>query len=200
MLSAARIAAALLREAHEGRLVITPQPDLTVLEKSGAASVDLRLGRWFSSLRATRAPVIDVLDDAQVVDDSLVRTTYVPFASAFVLHPGSFVLAVTLEWIRLPHNLSGDVGGKSTWGRHGLSVATATGVHPTFTGCLTLELANIGSVPIKLYPGTLICQLFLHEIAEFAADTEHSAFVGHRRPVLGGIKLDATARRLSRRS
>jgi dCTP deaminase len=122
---------------------------------------------------------------------------FVPLGKAFVLHPGSFVLAVTLEWIRLPHSLSGDVVGKSAWGRHGLNVATATGVHPTFTGCLTLELSNIGDIPIKLYPATRICQLFLHEVNQSDAKTELSGFVGQRRPVLAPIRLDDIARRLS---
>ena len=52
--------------------------------------------------------------------------------------------------------------GRSTLGRIGLVVATAIGIHPGFQGCLTLELANIGEVPIKMRPGMRIAQLFLH--------------------------------------
>ena len=198
MLSSAKIADLLGDRTGADRLVITPAPNLDELRKSGAASVDLRLGTWFSSLRASRTTALDVMDASHAVDARMGKMSFVPFGSAFVLHPGRFVLAVTLEWIRLPHSLSGEVAGKSAWGRHGLIIATATGVHPTFTGCLTLELSNVGDIPIKLYPGTRICQLFLHGVVESATSTELSGFVGHRRPILGPIKLDAVALRLSK--
>jgi deoxycytidine triphosphate deaminase len=77
------------------------------------------------------------------------------------LHPGQFVLGETLEWIRLPKNLVAFVIGKSTWGRDGLIIATAIGVHPNFSGILTLEISNVGEIPIYLYPGLAIAQLFL---------------------------------------
>jgi dCTP deaminase len=196
VLSAAHIADLLADRDADDPLVITPMLDLDELRTSGAASVDLRLGTWFAALRATRTTALDVVQ-AHVADAHMAKMSYVPFGKAFVLHPGSFVLAVTLEWIRLPHSLSGDVVGKSAWGRHGLSIATATGVHPTFTGCLTLELSNVGDIPIKLYPATRICQLFLHQVTQVDAKTELSGFVGQRRPVLGVIRLDEIARKLT---
>jgi len=189
MLSAAQIAERLQEPASDEPIVITPRPNLKELRESGAASVDLRLGTWFSTLVASRAASIDVRDNSNAIDDRFVRTTYIPFGQKYVLHPHRFVLAVTLEWIRLPHDVSGDVVGKSSWGRHGLTVATATGVHPTFTGCLTLELSNIGEIPILLYPGMRVCQLFLHDVAP-TTGTELSGFVGLRRPSLGNLRLD----------
>ena len=94
----------------------------------------------------------------------LTKSYYVPFGEQFILHPGTFVLGVTLEWIRLPRDLAAYVIGRSSWGRYGLIIATATGVHPRFTGCLTLELSNVGEIPIKVKPGASICQLFVHQI------------------------------------
>jgi dCTP deaminase len=85
----------------------------------------------------------------------------VPIGDFFVLHPGQFVLGETLEWIHLPKNLVAFVIGKSTWGRDGLIIATAIGVHPNFSGILTLEISNVGEIPIYLYPGLAIAQLFL---------------------------------------
>ncbi len=87
--------------------------------------------------------------------------TFVPIGDYFVLHPGQFVLGETLEWVHLPKNLVAFVVGKSTWGRDGLIIATAIGVHPNFSGILTLEISNVGEIPIYLYPGLAIAQLFL---------------------------------------
>jgi dCTP deaminase len=125
--------------------------------------------------------------------------SYVPFGERFVLHPGNFVLAVTLEWLRLPADLAGYVVGKSSWGRRGLIIATATGVHPSFTGCLTLELANVGELPIAIYPGMEICQIFLHRMSDSSPHVDQSAFVGFGRPVLGRLIPDEISVRLKGR-
>ncbi|MCP4306415.1 MAG: dCTP deaminase, partial [bacterium] len=53
----------------------------------------------------------------------------------------------------------GQVLGRSSWGRLGLVVATAVTVHPGFRGCLTLEIQNLGSAPIRLVAGVRIAQL-----------------------------------------
>jgi dCTP deaminase len=129
---------------------------------------------------------------------NLLKSQYVPFGSRFILHPQSFVLGATLEWIRLPSNLAGYVVGRSSWGRRGLIIATAAGVHPGFTGCLTLELTNVGEIPIVIKPGMTICQLFLHTVDSKSPETDKSPFVCSRRPSLGKIKLDAVAEKLSR--
>ncbi|MCA9052009.1 MAG: dCTP deaminase, partial [Planctomycetaceae bacterium] len=118
----------------------------------------------------------------------------------FILHPRQFVLAVTLEWIRLPSNLAGYVVGRSSWGRHGLIIATATGVHPGFTGCLTLELTNVGEIPITIKPGTTICQVFLHTVdVRDPKRVDLSRFIGNRKPTIGAIQLDDVAVKLARK-
>jgi dCTP deaminase len=139
MLKAERIAE-LIEDGEQGAtdpLVITPQPDLKALKESGAASIDLRLGTWFVNLRPGRMTHLPVNDE--VPESRLTKTHHVPFGLEYVLHPRSFVLAVTLEWVRLPSFLAGSVIGKSSWGRRGLIIATATGVHPGFTGCQLLR-------------------------------------------------------------
>ena len=182
-------------------LVITPKPDLQKLRESGSASVDLRLGSWFIKLHHARVPVLDVYDEELNIpsESKLTTTHYVPFGESYFLHPKAFVLGITLEWIRLPKKLAGYVVGRSSWGRHGLIIATATGVHPGFTGCLTLELTNVGEIPITIKPGTTICQLFLHDLKTNLPDNlDMSTFIGRRKPILGIIKLDEFARRLSK--
>ena len=72
--------------------------------------------------------------------------------------------SVPIEYLRLPSDLMSYVVGRSTWGRLGLIVATAIGIHPGFAGPLTLELRNLGETPLRLYPGEPIAQLFFHPV------------------------------------
>jgi dCTP deaminase len=88
-----------------------------------------------------------------------------------VADPRHFVLAATLEYLRLPNDIGAYVVGRSSWGRVGLIVATAIMAHPGFTGRLTLELVNEGDSPIRLYPGMRIAQLALDKLDE---PTEHA--------------------------
>lgn len=180
-------------------LVITPEPDLERLKNSGAGSVDLRLGTWIVSLRQSRVAVLSVdKDDSQNSpgENRLTRQYYVLFGKSFILHPKYFVLGVTLEWIRIPMDVAGYVIGKSSWGRRGLIIATAVGVHPGFAGCLTLELSNVGEIPIELHPGMEICQLFLHGTKSSTEIASKSLFVGQRKPRLGKIEADTRAKML----
>ena len=85
----------------------------------------------------------------------------VAFGNQFIIHPGQFLLGSTLEYLRVPRQLAGQVLNRSSWARTGLLVATAVSVHPGFTGALTLELVNSGTVPLKLITGSRICQLVL---------------------------------------
>ncbi|MFA4986985.1 MAG: dCTP deaminase [Candidatus Brocadiia bacterium] len=186
-------------------LIITPLPDLKDLAESGAASLDIRLGCWFLSCRTIHAGLLDVYEERENAPNEakIAKSHYVPFGESFVLHPGAFVLGVSLEWIRLPGNRAAYVIGRSSWGRHGLIIATATGVHPGFTGCLTLEMTNVGEVPITVKPGTQICQLFVHQAGSASDESRDfvnpSEFIGRRKPILGTIELDDWARKLSRR-
>ena len=200
ILGAAQIAKRLAGEKGDpdDPLVISPAPNLAQLRASGAASVDLRVGTWFVVSRARKVTHVDVMatDDVAIPEQRLTKTVYVPFHDHFVLHPGAFVLAATLEWIRIPRDLTGYVTGKSSWGRRGLIIETAMGVHPSFSGCLTLELANVGDVPIRIHPGMLLCQLFLHRTDGDDTHADKSVYVGYGRPVLGSPRVDEFARKL----
>lgn len=192
ILKSSDIAKKLRREENfDDPLVITPMPDLESMDQFSTASVDLRLGSWFLSFKKSNSTVIDVQNHISDnhSDSRWVREHYIPFGKPYVLHPSDFVLGVTLEWIRMPKNLSAYVIGKSSWGRRGLIIATATGVHPNFSGCLTLEITNLGEIPIKIYPGMCMCQLFIHETTEYDKG-EVSSFAGNRKPSVGSIKFD----------
>lgn len=201
ILKADQIARELEKPANEDDpLIITPQPDLVDLQKSGAASFDIRLGCWFLTCRPSRTGLLDVYQKKSDAPNEakLTKSYYVPFGEGFVLHPKAFVLAITMEWIRLPANRAAYVIGRSSWGRHGLIIATATGVHPGFTGCLTLELSNVGEIPITVKPGTTICQIFIHQVESGSPElVDRSSFIGRRKPTLGVIELDKTAAKLA---
>jgi dCTP deaminase len=137
--------------------------------KRGQASVDVRLGFNFCLMTASLFGSIDEFEnkvpDAKYLRD-LYRRVYVPFGSSIVIHPHQFFLAQTLEYLRLPPDLMAYVVGRSTWGRLGLIVATAIGIHPSFAGNLTFELRNLGETPLTLYPGQTIAQLFIHKVVD----------------------------------
>lgn len=177
-----------------GGLGVIPEPPLDELRVSGDASITLRLGRWFVVIRQSSHPFFDVLPG--VSEARSTRHYFVPFSREFVLHPGRFVLASTLEWLKFPATLGGYVGGKSTWARRGLIIETAAGIHPGFSGCLTLELANVGEVPFKIRPGMKICQIFVHSVKD-GKHLSAGPLTGHRRPFLGGLSKDAILEKLS---
>ncbi|MBX9647695.1 MAG: dCTP deaminase [Xanthobacteraceae bacterium] len=198
------------KEDDPQRLCIVPDPSERIGERSGA-SVDLRLGRWFKSFKQTRTKFVSLAgpaaaprtrskrsassDEVTSTEASRTREHFVPFGQSYVLHPGRFVLGATLEWIKFPATLAGYVTGKSGIGRHGLVIETAAGIHPFFSGCLTLELANIGEVPLEIFPGMEICQVFFHRTAE-VVDPKPGKFSGSRKPGLRTPKADAIFERL----
>lgn len=149
------------RRRMSKRLVVTP-----LLEDSqiGEASIDLRLGTEFLLLRRTVESGLDPEKLSQGEFDAMQERIVVPYGEDIWLHPRHFVLAATLEYLRIPDDLGAYVIGRSSWGRVGLIVATAIMIHPGFTGCLTLELINDGDSPIKLYPGARIAQLAVHSM------------------------------------
>ncbi|WP_395774234.1 dCTP deaminase [Agrobacterium pusense] len=167
------------------KLSVVPPPPEEEFRNSAGASVDLRLGRWFRTMRQSNLHILDLSKAEE--DAKFTKEHFVPFDQPFVLHPGKFVLGVTLEWLSLPGDLAGYVTGKSSLGRRGLIIETAAGVQPGYAGCLTLELANVGEIPVKLVPGMKICQLFLHKTMSVNPGAA-SQFKGARKPGLGIIK------------
>jgi dCTP deaminase len=170
-------------------ITVVPTPDLDKLERSGETSVNLRLGRWFLALKQFGVSHLDLKAGGEHSEGKYAESFFVPFGGHYVLHPNRLVLASTLEWVRLPSRNAAFVVGKSTLGRRGVVIETAAGVHPGFSGCITLEIANVGEVPVKLVSGMLICQLFFHSVEGELASTSTS-LSGQRKPRLGGLRAD----------
>lgn len=120
------------------------------------ASVDLRLGREFRVFRNYRLAYIDVKQEMS----HLTELEQIDEVNPFILHPGEFVLAVTMERVEMPADLVGRLDGKSSLGRLGLIVHSTAGfVDPGFSGRLTLELTNVANLPITLYYGMPVSQI-----------------------------------------
>ena len=134
------------------RLVVTPILDQDTQISESSAAIDIRLGTKFIVPQKANVPYINVggPNFLEKFAES-VETIYVPYGEALTLHPGHFVLGNSLEYFRFLPNLSGYVVSRSSWGRLGLVVATAIGIHPGVFGVLCLELSNSGEVPISLY-------------------------------------------------
>ena len=158
---------ALIDELRSGRLVVSP---LLAKDQVGAASVDLRMGNIVLMVRARGTSHVDpaaaksterrsVEYDIEFGKRQKHERFEIPFDTTFLLHPGSLALVPTLEWFKLPANLHGSVTARSTWAREGLSIATATFIEPGYQGIVTLELANLGQIPVALYPGMRMAQI-----------------------------------------
>jgi len=139
-------------------LVISP-----ILEESqiGEGSVDISLGTRFIRSRRAKATQINFPDLDKQKIRSFQETIVVPFGEHYILHPKSFVLGSTFEFIAMPQDLCGFVLSRSSYGRAGLLIATATFVHPGWRGCLTLELENLGEIPLILQPLSTVGQIVL---------------------------------------
>ena len=139
-------------EIEAGNIVIDPLDPINIQP----ASVDVRLDRRVLVFRNSRLPYIDVRKDVS----DLTEAEEISEDQPFILHPGEFVLASTLEHIEIPADIVARLEGKSSLGRIGLLIHSTAGyVDPGWKGHLTLELSNVASLPITLYFGMPIGQL-----------------------------------------
>jgi dCTP deaminase len=155
----------------DDRLRITPwDPDSVQ-----PASVDLRLGRSFRVFHNHRVTSIDLADPPENLTEQVVCEGDEPF----VIHPGEFALGRTEEWVELPDDIVARIEGKSSLGRLGLLThATAGFVDPGFSGHVTLELSNVATLPIMLYPGMKIGQLCFFRLSSPAENPYGSGVYG----------------------
>jgi dCTP deaminase len=145
-----------LKDKTANRLVLSP-----ILSKKqiGDASIDVRLANQFIVFRAHMLPAFDPYKQGRVDLRKMQQRQVVAYGEMFVLHPGTLSLGATFEYLSMPGDLECQVEGRSSWARLGLQVATATSVEPGFKGVVTLELSNVGTIPIMLRPGVRIAQL-----------------------------------------
>ena len=139
-------------ELAKGRIVIDPLGEGCIQP----ASVDVHLDRRLLVFRNSRRALIDIREDMT----DLTEIMEIEDDTPFILHPGEFVLASTLENIELPDDLVARLEGKSSLGRIGLLIHSTAGyVDPGWKGHLTLELSNVSNLPVTLYYGMKIGQV-----------------------------------------
>jgi dCTP deaminase len=150
------------RALESGRIRIDPEPDLeTAL---GSISVDFRLGPTFMVFEHSRHSYIDPRRPQSIGD--AMRTIECTPDEPFIMQPGDFALASTMEQLELPDDLLARLEGRSSIARLGITVhSTAALFEPGWTGTATMELSNLGRMAVALYPGMRICAFSFEEVS-----------------------------------
>lgn len=170
----------LRKEIEAGRLKIEPY-DPSALQPS---SIDLRVAEEFRVFANHKYPFIDVRKPMDELTEVFKATEQEPF----ILHPGEFVLASTLETVSLPNDLVARLEGKSSLGRLGLLIHSTAGfIDSGWSGQLTLELSNVANLPIAIYPGMRVGQLCVFQMTSsaehpYGSDRTKSKYQGQRGP------------------
>lgn len=150
-------------EIDAGRIRLDPYDESMIQP----ASIDVRIDKFFRLFDNHRYPFIDPAAD----QPDLTRLVEVAPDEPFILHPNEFVLASTFETVTLPDDVAARLEGKSSLGRLGLLTHSTAGfIDPGFSGHVTLELSNMATLPITLWPGMKIGQLCFFRLS---SPTEH---------------------------
>ena len=160
-------------QIEAGRIGLDPL-EMGLLQPS---SMDVRLDKFFRLFDNHKYPFID----PRTEQDELTRLVEVDPNEAFILHPGEFVLGSTFEFVTLPDDIAARLEGKSSLGRRGLLTHSTAGfVDPGFQGHVTLELSNVATLPIKLWPGMKIGQLCFFQLSSASENPYGSQKYGSR--------------------
>ncbi|MEN9504208.1 MAG: hypothetical protein RI958_134 [Actinomycetota bacterium] len=170
-----------MREQIEaGRIVIEPFDERCIQP----SSIDVKIGNLFRVFRNHTSAVIDVKQR----QEDLTELVTIPEDGVFMLHPGEFVLGSTLERVAVPDDLVARIDGKSSLGRLGLIIHSTAGfIDPGFDGHITLELTNIATLPITLYPGMKVGQVSFVQMTTaaehpYGSGARGSKYQGQRGP------------------
>ncbi|MDA3146794.1 dCTP deaminase [Leucobacter sp. UCMA 4100] len=167
-------------ELASGRIALTPS-DVSMVQP---ASIDVRIDRYFRLFNNHKYAVIDPSQE----QPELTQLVEVDPKEGFILHPGEFVLASTYEQVTLPDDIAARLEGKSSLGRLGLLTHSTAGfIDPGFDGHVTLELSNMATLPIRLWPGMKIGQLCFFKLSSeaenpYGAGATHSRYLGQKGP------------------
>lgn len=166
-----------------GRIKISPKPDIAT--QLGACNLDLQLGNIYRVFNHSKTPYIDPQNPKTL--EEITTEIVIKSKEAFTLHPGEFILTMTREYVEMPDDLMGRLEGRSSIGRLGVVVhSTAATVDPGFRGNITLELANMGRIPVLLYPGMRICSLSFEQLSSPAEVPYYkkigAKYVGQKKP------------------
>jgi len=127
----------------------------------GPASIDLKLSNVFKVFNVEKQSLLDI---RKGLPKDFTKTYKLKKGERFVLHPHSFILASTIEFIKVSDDMVLRVEGKSSLARMGILVHTAGFVDPGFKGNITLEISNQSNLAVALYPRMNICQIAVHSM------------------------------------
>ncbi|WP_284293146.1 dCTP deaminase [Luteimicrobium album] len=167
-------------ELDAGRVVLDPY-EPSMLQPS---SIDVRLDKFFRLFDNHRYPFIDPSQE----QPELTRLVEAKGDEPLVLHPGEFVLGSTFEAVTLPDDVAARLEGKSSLGRLGLLTHSTAGfIDPGFSGHVTLELSNVATLPITLWPGMKIGQMCFFRLSSpaehpYGSEKYGSRYQGQRGP------------------
>ncbi len=170
----------ILKMLKENSLVISPLNK----EQVQPASVDVRLGNTFS--------VVDDIDSRIITLDKKIKYKTI-ISDSYLILPGQFVLATTMEYFELPNNLTAFVEGRSSLGRMGLFIQNAGWVDPGFKGEITLELFNANRCAIKLQSGRRVGQLVFAQMDDTAWNPYNGKYQGQKGATGSKVFMDADA-------
>ena len=153
----------IVKALDEGRIKISPAPDLS--RQLGSISVDFRLGRTFMVFEHSRHSFIDPRQP-QSIGEAMRTIEVEGDDEPFIMQPGDFALASTVESLELPNDLLGRLEGRSSIARLGITVhSTAAVFEPGWIGTATMELSNLGRMAVALYPGMRICAFSFENVS-----------------------------------
>lgn len=167
----------IMRMLREKQLVIDPITE----EQIQPASVDIRLGNTFSVVDETSTGIITLQNEIQY--KTITTDNY-------LIMPGQFVLATTMEYFELPDDLTAFVEGRSSLGRMGLFIQNAGWVDPGFKGEITLELFNANKCAIALQAGRRVGQLVFAKMDDHALHPYQGKYQGQRGATGSRVFLD----------
>jgi dCTP deaminase len=180
------------RYIAEGKIRISPE---LPPEQFGSCSVDFRLGNEFNVFEHSRHAFIDLREKRAIED--LMRPVIVTGGEPFILQPREFVLAITEETLELDADVLGRLEGRSSLGRIGIIVHGTAGLFdPGWSGKATLELSNLGRMPVALYPGMRICSFTFEQLSTPSSvpyrDKAGNKYSGQTRPLASRLTGEFT--------
>ena len=166
-----------------GKIKIKPLPNLKLA--LGSNSIDLRLGNVFRVFDHSRHAYIDPFKKS--ISNEVTKEIKTKGKEPFIIQPGDFVLAATVESVEISDDLLGRLEGRSSIGRLGIVIhSTAAAIDAGWRGRITLELANMGKMPVALYPSMRICSISFEQLSSPAQvpyyKKKSAKYVGQKGP------------------
>lgn len=177
----------------DGDIHISPMPKDNQFQPS---SLDLRLDYIFKHYSNNKIPTIDTKNKLMNLD-KYTETEILKYRhDPYIIQPDDFILAQTMEKVLLPNDIVGIVEGRSSFGRLGLAIHVTAGyIDPGFEGKITLEIKNLNTIPLAIYPEQRICQMVFYKMDDeaeypYGCESLKSKYQFQKEPTISKITED----------